>query len=167
MLNRNLGLLFPWNPWFLVLLIKREKCGRKHSSSWASPAGTWGSHLRALAPEQSPDSSILSPAMIKHSCQPMQPGKIIKTKHAVYPSPLGATAEFHSPLPKKKERDSLHRHLHGQQTHLVTSHITVRKICWHQMKAKAFPDQTIKVWQLSCGGCQRDSEYFGRNSGFF
>lgn len=34
----------------------------------------------------------LSPAMIKHSCQPMQPGKVIKTKHAVNPSSLGATA---------------------------------------------------------------------------
>lgn len=82
--------------------------------------------------------------MLKRYCQLMQPGEVIKTEHIVNPASLGATADFHSPLLKKKERDSLRRHLHGQQTHLVTSHITARETCWHQMKAKAFPDRPIK-----------------------
>lgn len=75
----------------------------------------------------------------------MQPGDVIKTELAVNPSSLGATADFHSPLLKKKERDSLCRHLHGQQIHLVTSHISVSKMCWQQMKAEAFPNQTNEI----------------------
>lgn len=113
------------------------------------------SHVRALAPARSLDSPILPPAMLKQH-QPMQPGDSIKTERTGNPSSLGATAGFHSPLSKKKERDSLCRHLHGQWTDPVTSHITVREICWHQIhrnesKSLSLLDQsslTIVLWWM-------------------
>lgn len=95
----------------------------------------------------------------------MQPGEVIKTEHTVNPSSLGAAADF-THLCRRKEIPCVgiamvSKHIWSPLTSLSGKYAGTK---WKQ---KAFPDQTNKVWKLSCGECQRDSEYFGRNSGFF
>lgn len=139
--------------------MKEEAHGTRHSSSWGSPSQSSGSGA---------EPGLAHPAMLKQH-QHMQPGDFIKTELPGNPSSSGVTTGFHSPLLKKKGRNSLCRHLHSQWTHPVTLTSLSGKYAGTKhtkMKEKVFPCWTNQVWQFSCGGCQRDSDILAETQAF-
>lgn len=153
---------------FFTLVDKRKE---KHSTSIVEakppqPGHISGSHYRALAPEQSIDLPILSPAVLKQH-QPMQPGVFMKTEHNGNLSSLGLQASTHL-CRRRKEiphvgTSTFNELIWSPLTSLSGKYAGIKHT---EMKAKAFLCRTNQVWQLSCGGCQRDSENFGRNASF-